>query len=63
MARVIECENGKKHIRDMKMGRRWEVTKRRGRKRKEEEKKDKGKPKLNVPPLRRRKRGDLGQAL
>ena len=60
MARVIEYENGKKYIRDVKTGRRREVTR---RKRKEGEKKDEGNPKpirASSEEKKKRWRGDLG---
>ena len=49
MARVIKYKDGKKFIRDVSMGRRWEVAKRRVRKRKEGEKKDEGSQILRPP--------------
>ena len=56
MARVMDYEGGKKFIRDAKMGRRWEVTKRRVMKRTEGEKEE-GKPKsIGAPSEKKKKR-------
>ena len=62
MSRVIEYEDGKKFIRDVKMGRRWRVTKRRKRKRKEGEKSNEWNPNPSGHPQRKR-RGDSELAL
>ena len=61
MARVIENKGRKKFITDVKMGKRWQLTARRERK-KEGEKKDEGTPNLSWIPQRKR-RGDSGLAL
>ena len=58
MARVIKYKDGKKYIRDMKMGRSWRVQeKREGRDRMKKEGKGKedGRPKSGGPPTEKRR--------